>query len=671
MPKRLVYLLIVFLVLVTALNQVATNIIANDVHEWAARLVFGREDDSAKSGVLWLFYLIAFLGLAAIGYPIWKDYQDSLHNLTFETEEPTSTRTKQIRQQTLEELSRIWNSSTVTEDLYEQRAIQLDFRPCPEMLDDPITTKSIARGIGSISQTFEESRGLLLILGAPGAGKTHTLNELTAFLLDQAQKKSNILVPFRFNLSRWNDTSVKPDQPLEVWLIDQLTALYRVGNEVAEKWVKRGEISLLLDGLDEVRANKRNALIQCLNDFIKRRGTTFPVVVTCRSSDYETGPKLHLNHAVEIQPLTIHEVEAYLRRSAGDQSGILAALAHHPDIYETLKSPLMLGIAARTFEGRDQQYAESLYLDGKIANVLINEFVERVFREKGASSIERRGAIDALRKIAKFMQRHSLSTFNGGELWLKYLANPTATLIRWTLIITAVIAMTFASGFLMYRMPIQALVLSGIFIGILAFINVNIDSWSAYRFSVQGYWDRLIVVVVLFIPVQFISAILANMRGTIFNWNVQFVWMFVLAIAMSFVELSPSPRTSTYAGQQLKTHLASGITTISVLLLGTLIVNAFDKGIEAIEPHPRNIVVAVGSVVGGTLIVFSQAFRYGATLKILQHKKELPKPLFPTLRKLERIGLLRRQSESFEFPHATFQTYFANIDDEEAEDLSG
>ncbi|MGH8902906.1 MAG: NACHT domain-containing protein [Egibacteraceae bacterium] len=95
---------------------------------------------------------------------------------------------------------------------------------------------------------FDPLGGGLLILGAPGSGKTTALLELARDLLDHAAADQAKPIPVVFNLSSW--AARRP--PLAKWLADELRTRYAVARRIAQRWVAGGEMLPLLDGLDEV-----------------------------------------------------------------------------------------------------------------------------------------------------------------------------------------------------------------------------------------------------------------------------------------------------------------------------------------------------------------------------------------------------------------------------------
>lgn len=94
----------------------------------------------------------------------------------------------------------------------------------------------------------DDVAGKLLILGHPGAGKTTTMLELAAALIEQAKQDVEQPIPVLFNLSSWQDDK----QPIADWLVQELKAKYGVSAALGKEWLATRKLSPLLDGLEAV-----------------------------------------------------------------------------------------------------------------------------------------------------------------------------------------------------------------------------------------------------------------------------------------------------------------------------------------------------------------------------------------------------------------------------------
>ncbi|HEY9623417.1 MAG TPA: NACHT domain-containing protein, partial [Crinalium sp.] len=106
-------------------------------------------------------------------------------------------------------------------------------------------------------------RGKLLILGAPGAGKTTTLLTLAKELLTEAFTTPGTTIPVIFELSTWT-----PNQSsLRDWLIAQLKDLYNLQPKESAQWLEDELLLPLLDGLDELGMEQQQRCIAAINTF--------------------------------------------------------------------------------------------------------------------------------------------------------------------------------------------------------------------------------------------------------------------------------------------------------------------------------------------------------------------------------------------------------------------
>src|SRR5206468_231949 len=94
----------------------------------------------------------------------------------------------------------------------------------------------------SIVKVFDRMGGALLILGAPGAGKTTVLLELARDLIARAEQDEGHPIPVVFNLSSWATKRL----PLKDWLVEELNRRYEVPRRVAQEWLEANSILPLL-----------------------------------------------------------------------------------------------------------------------------------------------------------------------------------------------------------------------------------------------------------------------------------------------------------------------------------------------------------------------------------------------------------------------------------------
>ncbi|GCE12510.1 hypothetical protein KTT_23690 [Tengunoibacter tsumagoiensis] len=148
----------------------------------------------------------------------------------------------------------------------------------------------------------------MLILGEPGAGKTTLLLELASNCIEHALQDDTQPFPFVFLLSSWSEKYAS----FYEWLIQQLMMTYLVPSQLAHKLMLNDQIFPLLDGLDEVNTQSQAACIKAINAYRQKHGL-MPMVVTCRSADYNALPnKLLLTSAVVVKPLSTQQIDEYV-----------------------------------------------------------------------------------------------------------------------------------------------------------------------------------------------------------------------------------------------------------------------------------------------------------------------------------------------------------------------
>lgn len=177
---------------------------------------------------------------------------------------------------------------------------------------------------------FSSSGSALLILGAPGAGKSFTLLRLARQLLNRARENPARAIPVVLNLSSWAENEAN----LHNWVLDELAAKYQIPKKFGRTWLENDRLILLLDGLDEVSASARDACIIAINNFRKEYGFTGIVVCSRISSYRQSAEQLLLDTAIQLHPLDPEQIIRIL-----DEAGILSE-----QIRRTMEDERMLGL---------------------------------------------------------------------------------------------------------------------------------------------------------------------------------------------------------------------------------------------------------------------------------------------------------------------------------------
>jgi DNA polymerase III delta prime subunit len=295
---------------------------------------------------------------------------------------PLSRHDRDIRRRMVARVRDFWIKGVLEESLYEQVLIALNVQTEPQAVS--FNGPRLARRrqqetqllpVGtSISQVYNDAHQRLLILGAPGAGKTTLLLELARSLLDEADHDETRPLPVIFNLSSW----AQQKQPLDQWLVQELSDQYGLGRRIAKQWLQANAIFPLLDGLDEVAEEQRAACVTTINHFIQHHDS--PGIVVCsRVADYDAiGAKLNLDGAVQVQPLDDAQLTAYLERIGPPLAGLRAVLEQDTELRNFAQTPFLLNIMALTYHNREAQELLGLAA-AEQRRQLFDRYVARMF----------------------------------------------------------------------------------------------------------------------------------------------------------------------------------------------------------------------------------------------------------------------------------------------------
>lgn len=245
----------------------------------------------------------------------------------------------------------------------------------------------------------------LLILGSPGAGKTMALLQIARFLIDQVEQGRYQSIPVILNLSDWN-----PRRPFTEWIHRELHTKYQVPLAVGKAWIEAEQLCLLLDGLDEVRADRRATCVEAINDY--HRDHAPEIAVCCRAEEYGQLPKrLNFHTAIYLRPLSVEQIDRSLQAMPAT-SGLRHLLQTDGTLQELAQSPLMLNLMVKSYQGLPPQNLPPSEALGERRHELLATYVNQmVQRYTAPMALPQPQLLAYLQQLAQHMVQQSQSIF--------------------------------------------------------------------------------------------------------------------------------------------------------------------------------------------------------------------------------------------------------------------
>jgi hypothetical protein len=322
------------------------------------------------------------------------------------------------RQAMLKKVKGFWIKGVLEQSLYGEAMIELGLEEQSDVVDNPLNR--VLRQAGQpgqalppgtkIIQVFDQVGGALLILGEPGSGKTTMLLDLARDTIIRAERDPTQPIPVVFNLSSWPVTG----KPIAEWLEDELKVKYQIPPKIGHTWIKDRELLLLLDGLDEVKLERREACVQAINVFSQEYGLK-NIVVCSRVADYKAlTTKLKLQGAMLLHPLTPEQVDTYLAQAGSEMAAVRTLLQKDEPLLELARSPLTLSVMVLAYRAKPVHELEGFASVAERRTHLFDTYVERMFRRTARTRREqysREQSVGWLTWLAKQMIQGHQSVF--------------------------------------------------------------------------------------------------------------------------------------------------------------------------------------------------------------------------------------------------------------------
>ncbi|WP_245743667.1 NACHT domain-containing protein [Lentzea fradiae] len=309
---------------------------------------------------LWLFVLaVAFLGFLALLDP-WVRRR---HNAALSTDEHLDVACRALAVG----LQAQWNEEVRSRGLTEPDLLDLHWTATEQDLSDERPAPP-GRSDAVVGAFERQANRRMVFLGGAGTGKTTVAMLLTCGLLD---RYTGGMVPVLLPLSTWDPAA----EDIRTWLTRRLyedhpalrnTELY--GSYAGDLLVEQQLVLPVLDGFDDIPGHQRaDALARITKAFPANR----PLVLTSRTAEFAqavraAGPVPGAD-VVELAPLDLDEVAAYLRNSADSWGAarwepVFIQLREEPDgrLAEALSTPLTMWLASMVYAGGEAEPTELL-----------------------------------------------------------------------------------------------------------------------------------------------------------------------------------------------------------------------------------------------------------------------------------------------------------------------
>ena len=201
-----------------------------------------------------------------------------------------------------------------------------------------------------IDELYHWSNGSLLLLGAPGSGKTFKLMKIADELLAVVRSDPKAVIPLPLDLADWQPRT----GDFAAWVIKSANRSFLIERQTIRDLLAERRFAFLLDGLNDIAdIGERSACVAAINEFLVRYDP--PGLVVCsRPQEYaEVSTRLALEVAVHVEPLGLPGIRAYLMNDRTIAPELRTALLADGDLAQLCEnSTRSWRCARRLFSGR-------------------------------------------------------------------------------------------------------------------------------------------------------------------------------------------------------------------------------------------------------------------------------------------------------------------------------
>ncbi|MFI6999337.1 effector-associated domain EAD1-containing protein [Nocardia sp. NPDC050175] len=314
-----------------------------------------------------------------------------------------------------------WVGEEKIRKVQEPRPLNVSWRGVPELMewsDQPDIAGDLRLDgeLATIADSYDAvPGGRLILLGAPGSGKTILAMRLLLDLIDEDRWQRGKPIPVLFSAASW-DIENMPN--FDDWLEHQLERNYPGLNQaagrklgIARAFLDRRDILPVIDGFDEMPATARQKFVAILNDDVRR-----PFVLTSRIDEFREyfgDEYLRCAGVVQLEPLEFDDVTDYLPTISTADSTAWNEFASRVDddasvassIRQAFATPLMVYLARTLYTDAGERVPMELLehdrfpSSNSICGYLFDGFLDTTYRNSPYR-------VDDARKWLTFLARN-------------------------------------------------------------------------------------------------------------------------------------------------------------------------------------------------------------------------------------------------------------------------
>ena len=197
-----------------------------------------------------------------------------------------------------------------------------------------------------IDEIYRWSKGSLLLLGAPGSGKTFKLMEIAEELLAVVRDDPAAAIPLPLDLADWRPHHTD----FAAWVVETAMRAFLIDRQTLQTWLTERRLAPLLDSLNTIADDEaRTVCITAINDFLVRYEP--PGLVVCsRPQEYAAlATRLEVEVAVHVEPLELAEIRAFLINDRTLAPELRSALLADNRLAQLCETPLGFGVVRQAF----------------------------------------------------------------------------------------------------------------------------------------------------------------------------------------------------------------------------------------------------------------------------------------------------------------------------------